>query len=244
MEHLDIGMSLAELVERTPAAMRVFSGHGLDFCCGGHRTLADACSAHGLSASAVLQQLEAASPEPAPEWATMDPATLVDHLESTHHAELHAQLPTLGALAEKVASVHGRRRPELIEVYADVVDLIDELVPHLAKEERVLFPMIRRLAAGEQLPVPGPPSVDMPITVMMLEHDRAGELLATMRVHARDYVLPDDACGSYRALYSGLAELEADTHLHVHKENNVLFPAVRALEAATPGQPGDTSGRS
>ena len=133
----------------------------------------------------------------------MGPAELVDHLESTHHRYLHSELPRLDTLAEKVASVHGERHPELLDVLADVKDLRDDLEPHLMKEERVLFPMIRELCAAE-----GPVSFQCgslrnPISMMMLEHDRAGALLEQLRDRTEDYTAPADACASYRALYQG-----------------------------------------
>ncbi|MGZ4706043.1 MAG: hemerythrin domain-containing protein, partial [Acidimicrobiales bacterium] len=171
------------------------------------------------------------SPDPAP-WATFGPAELVDHLEATHHAYLHEELPRLTALSEKVAQVHGGRHPELLEVLRLCRELRDDLEPHLAKEERVLFPMIRELAVADGTrPDLHCGSVANPISVMMVEHDRAGDLLVALREVTDDHTVPDDACASYTALYLGLEQLEADTHLHVHKENNLLFPAVIALEA-------------
>jgi regulator of cell morphogenesis and NO signaling len=136
----------------------------------------------------------------------------------------------LDELAEKVASVHGERHPELLDVLADVKELRDDLEPHLMKEERVLFPMIRQLSEADEPVEFHCGSLRNPISMMLIEHDRAGMLLAQLRDRTDDYIAPPDACASYRALYQGLAELEADTHLHVHKENNLLFPAVAALE--------------
>ncbi len=226
---------LADIVTARPSSAAVLQYFGLDYCCGGQRTLQEATSADGVDVDAVLAALSAlaAVPEaPADEtWASMPPAELVDHLESVHHAYLHAELPRLDALAEKVATVHGDRHPELVAVRADVRALVDDLDPHLAKEERVLFPLIRELSAAVDAGETPPAPLTAPIRVMRAEHDFTGELLAKLRADALDFALPDDACGSYQALYQGLAQLEADTHLHVHKENNVLFPAVEALGA-------------
>jgi regulator of cell morphogenesis and NO signaling len=160
----------------------------------------------------------------------MGPAELVDHIESTHHRYLHEELPRLAALTQKVVGVHGGRHPELREVEATYAELQADLEPHLMKEERVLFPMIRELAESRTLPSFHCGSISNPISMMLLEHDRAGELLAALRELTDGYQPPADGCASYRALYTGLEELEADTHLHVHKENNILFPAVVALE--------------
>ncbi len=230
-----LGAKLADIVTARPSSAAVLQYFGLDYCCGGQRTLQEAALADGVDVDSVLAALSALDAVPsAPvesDWASMGPAELVDHLEAVHHAYLHQELPRLDALAEKVATVHGERHPELLAVRADVRALVDDLDPHLAKEERVLFPLIRELAAA--VSAGGTPSSPLtaPIQVMRMEHDHTGELLAKLRTDSLDFALPDDACGSYQALYKGLVELEADTHLHVHKENNVLFPAVEALGA-------------
>jgi regulator of cell morphogenesis and NO signaling len=228
--------SLAELVTSVPGAARVFERHGLDYCCGGGQRLDVACRDRGVDPGEIIGELADLQTMPAPAWATMGPAELVDHLEQTHHAYLHAEFPRLSALATKVVGVHGARHPELTEVQAAFEAVRADLDPHLMKEEQVLFPMIRELAASATAPQFHCGSLANPISVMLTEHDRAGELLARMRDLTDGYQTPPDGCASYRALYDGLAELEADTHLHVHKENNVLFPAVVDLEAALPSR--------
>jgi regulator of cell morphogenesis and NO signaling len=224
-------MTLAEIVNHTPGAARVLERFGLDYCCGGRHLLTDACTAAGVDPAQVLAEVSAAPQTDEGTWTTMTPAELVDHLEATHHAYLHTELPRLDALAAKVARVLGARHPELAAIRDTFLELRDDLEPHLAKEERVLFPMIRTLATATEAPTFHCGSLRNPISRMLLEHDRAGELLATLRHATGGYAPPDDGCASYRALYAGLAELEADTHLHVHKENNILFPAVMALES-------------
>ena len=227
------GRTLADLVTADPGAARVLEGFGLDYCCGGGRRLDEACAAAGVDSVEVIEALAAVPAGPTPDWATMAPEVLVDHLEATHHAYLHTELARLTALADKVATVHGERHPELVDVRDTYAELRADLEPHLMKEERVLFPLIRELVASAGTAEPHCGSLELgPIRVMMMEHDRAGELLAELRARTGGYGVPDDGCASYRALYEGLAELEADTHLHVHKENNVLFPAVIALEHA------------
>jgi regulator of cell morphogenesis and NO signaling len=231
MTNFTIDRSLAEVVNAVPASARVLESFGLDYCCGGRRRVGDACSEAGVDPEVVLEALADIEPEPAPDWASMGPAELVGHLETTHHAYLHTELERLDALADKVASVHGSQHPETIEVRAVYKKLRADLEPHLLKEERELFPLIRELTTRSVAPSVHCGSVWNPISVMMLEHDRAGELLATLRVVTNLYQTPADGCASYRALYDGLAQLETDTHLHVHKENNLLFPADIALEA-------------
>lgn len=223
--------TLADIVTAQPGLARELETRGLDYCCGGAATLTDACRVNGLDVDAVLADLAAAeTDESMPSWAAMDVAGLVDHLESTHHQYLWAELPRLSMLADKVVSVHAERHPELVDIAACVATLRADLEPHLTKEERVLFPMIRQLAEADTPPTFGCGSLSNPISVMLAEHDTVGELLTELRELTNAYRTPADGCASYAALFTGLAELEADTHLHVHKENNVLFPAVLALE--------------
>jgi regulator of cell morphogenesis and NO signaling len=224
---------LADLVTADPSLAGELERRGLDYCCGGTQTLEQACAANGLDAEAVVRDLVAAS-EPQPTdvaWTTMDAASLVDHIETTHHRYLHGELPRLTELVHKVVGAHASRHRELHEVATCLGELRADLEPHLLKEERVLFPMIRELATATKPPAFHCGSISNPIAVMMTEHENAGELLERLRNVTHHYRPPADACASYTALYDGLARLEADTHLHVHKENNVLFPMVTAIEA-------------
>ncbi|MFN7148185.1 MAG: iron-sulfur cluster repair di-iron protein [Microthrixaceae bacterium] len=228
---IDPELTLGALVNQQPGSARVLESFGLDYCCGGRQSLLDACRTRGVAVEDVAAALDHIGPEISPDWVAMTPAALVDHLESTHHRYLHAELPRLDALAEKVAAAHGGRHPELLDVLADVKDLRDDLEPHLFKEEKVLFPMIRELCAADAAVTFHCGTLGNPISMMLIEHDRAGSLLEQLRERTDGYAVPADGCASYQALYDGLAELETDTHLHVHKENNLLFPAVLELES-------------
>lgn len=234
---IDPTVTLGTLVTANPALAATLDRLGLDYCCGGQRSLVDAVAATELDLDAVVNELAAVATQPETvDWAAMAPADLVDHLESTHHAYLREALPRLGALVDKVSAVHGGRHPELGEMQALFAALGADLEPHLLKEERVLFPMIRELAAATAAPSFHCGTLANPIRVMLAEHDTAGDLLARIRTATGDYTVPADGCASYQALYAGLAELEADTHLHVHKENNLLFPAVLDAERAVTGR--------
>jgi regulator of cell morphogenesis and NO signaling len=219
--------SLGDLVTANSAAARVFERHGLDYCCNGGRALGAACASAGIDASVVTADLDALETTDDTAWATLDPPALAEHIVTTHHRYLWEELPLLDALAAKVEAAHGTRHPELAKIRRLVADLRADLEPHLLKEERVLFPAIAALAEGQtEFPFG---SVAQPIHMMVIEHDRAGELLALLRVATRDYLVPDDGCASYRSLYERLAALELDTHVHIHKENHVLFPAALRL---------------
>ena len=232
MAAISVADTLGELVTADPSLARDLERFGLDYCCGGGKTIAEACSTRGLDAAAVAADLETArAVAPPAEWSSMDVVELVDHIEATHHRYLWTELPRLSALVDKVLAVHGRRHPELGQVADCVADIRADLEPHLLKEERVLFPMIRELAQAGRRPTFHCGTVRNPIAVMTVEHEQVGALLAVLRGLTDDYSVPPDGCRSYSALYAALAQLEEDTHLHVHKENNVLFPTVERIEA-------------
>jgi regulator of cell morphogenesis and NO signaling len=232
MTTIDPTTTLGELVTAHPQFAREFELLDLDYCCGGQRTLEDACASRGLDARTTADQLaRSVVDEPLPDWSAMGLTDLVDHLESTHHRYLWDELPRLSALVAKIVSVHGDRHPELTQVEACFEEIRHDLEPHLVKEERVLFPMIRELDAATESVSFHCGTLRNPISVMLGEHDAVGDLLARLRQLTNGYEPPADGCASYLACYAGLAELEVDTHLHIHKENNLLFPAVVRIES-------------
>jgi regulator of cell morphogenesis and NO signaling len=221
--------TVGELVAERPARSRVFEELGIDYCCGGKLSLAEACARKGLDPGEVSRRLASAeSVEPEADWRAAPLVALCDHIVSTHHAFLRRELPRLRGLLTKLARVHGDRHPELRDVLAVFGPFADELTAHMTKEEQVLFPLSARLETGA---VPRTPFVLQPIAVMEAEHDAAGRALAEMRRLTGGYAVPADGCGTYRAALSGLAGLEEDMHKHVHKENSILFPRVARLVA-------------
>ncbi len=227
---------LADIASANPSLTRELERIGLDYCCGGKRTLAQACAERGLDPEAIAAELSSVPVAEAPpaDWIGLPPAELVDHLEATHHQFLKRELPRLSELAAKVSRVHGGRHPELVQAEAVLAEIRADLEPHLQKEEQALFPMIRSLATASSRPSFHCGSIAHPIAVMEQEHTAVGALLEQLRQITGGYQAPEDTCASTRALMEGLAELEADTHLHVHKENNHLFPAVLAQEETLP----------
>jgi regulator of cell morphogenesis and NO signaling len=227
---VDPSMTLGEIVTRRPALAAELERRGLDYCCHGGRTLADAALEAGLDATTVAGDLSViAVDEPAAAWATLGPSDLVDHIDAVHHRSLWAELPRISALVDKISTVHGERHPELFEVQRLYGELRADLEPHLTREEQELFPRIRQLAASSD-----PSSVSditAQIDALLGEHETVGALLDDLRRVTSGYSVPPDGCASYAACYRALADLEADTHLHVHKENNLLFPAVRPEHA-------------
>jgi regulator of cell morphogenesis and NO signaling len=231
---IDPGARIGDIVLEQPATLRVFDSFNVDYCCGAHRSLEEACKAAGQDLTTVLEAL--ARREPAE--AAVDPAALaggsltelMDHIEATHHAYTREALGRLTPLLDKVVQVHGARHPELARVRDCFQALAADLLPHLEKEERILFPYLRALEAGGAV---GPMcfgSVQGPIQVMLSEHEAAGDLLRGIRESSGNFAAPEDACTSFRALYQGLEALEKDLHLHIYLENHILFPRGAAME--------------
>lgn len=229
---VDPSMTLGEIVTHRPALAAELERRGLDYCCHGHRTLTEAAREAGLDATTVADELSAAAVDaPTAAWASLDPSELADHIATVHHRYLWSELPRISALVDKIATVHGARHPELFEVKRLYGELRVDLEPHLTKEEHELFPRIRQLAAARDKSSVATRDLAAQIDALAGEHETVGALLDNLHRVTSGYAVPGDACASYAACYRALADLEADTHLHVHKENNLLFPAVRSEPA-------------
>jgi regulator of cell morphogenesis and NO signaling len=229
--HTSINDFITEDVRRTG----VFEELGIDSCCGGHRTLVEACAEKGIDPEAVLNRLMADSPENDPVAVVVEGmdgslSEAVDHLLETHHKYLKEALPRLAALLDKVVNAHVTRHPELKTVRKLFGELQADLEPHLMKEEQVLFPIIKVLETSGGNADFHCGSVLNPIRVMQAEHEQALTLFEKIRATTQNFKMPEDGCGSYRLLLTGLEELETDTRLHIQKENEILFPQVLALQ--------------
>ncbi|MFV0338873.1 MAG: iron-sulfur cluster repair di-iron protein [Chthoniobacterales bacterium] len=226
--------TVGELVAESPGLSRVFQKHHLDFCCQGAKTVREACEKKGLVTDEIVTELENASkaqPEDEKNPAELSPAELADYIIERHHGFLVQELPRLHAMAQRVAQVHGGHTPSLIELFHVFDRLFVELSNHMAKEEQVLFPAIKKLA-GEDLQegtFSGP--LATPIAMMRHEHDDTGADLEKLHELTKGYHPPPEACNTYRALFAGLADLDSDLHVHIHLENSVLFPAAEKLAA-------------
>ncbi len=226
--------TVRELAVEVPNATRVFERMGIDYCCGGHKSLEEACAGTKTSVDEVVRALEqgagASAAPKAGDWSTAPLGELVDHIVDKHHAYVKSEVPRLQALIAKVVGVHGQNHPELQQVRVAFSELGNELAAHMMKEEQILFPYVKEMSAGNGC---GPScfgTIQNPIRVMMMEHDGAGEKLRDMRQATNNYALPQDACFSYGTLFNALLEFEADLHQHIHLENNILFPRAIELE--------------
>ncbi len=218
----DVNAKIGQIATEYPLATRVFTRHGIDFCCGGGSSLAEACDEKGLDLTQVISEIEKevrGTMDPQVRWDQATLEELVDHILEAYHKPLREELPRLEALTRKVQKVHGDKDPEMFSELVNVfASLKDDLEQHMAKEEQILFPMIR---AGQGANASGP------VSVMEEEHDAAGKALQRIRELTGDYNVPAEACDTWRALWHGLADLEPTMHRHIHLENNILFP--RAL---------------
>ena len=223
-----------------PSSIRVFEKYGIDYCCGGRRPLAEACTAGNVEIDAVVAALELAAKSPAPvstDWSQESLESLSGHIVDTHHAYVKKELPRLAVLAQKVVNRHGATKAELKMIQSTLAQLDKELNQHLAKEESILFPYVvlleRASASCGAKPRGCFDSVAGPIAVMTQEHDVAGVLLAGIRRLSNSFTMQADACPTYHAFYDGLRDFETDLHQHIHLENNILFPRAIELEACT-----------
>lgn len=229
--------TVREIAIENPASIRVFEKLGIDYCCGGRKPLAEACEERALEPAAVLAALEAAN-QPTETagvgWSTASLASLCEHIVTTHHAFVRAEIPRLMQLAQRVVVRHGAGHPELAQIQELVRTVSEDLTSHLAREEAVLFPYITNLERN--VTQCGPPAlgcfvtVKNPIRMMMAEHDAAGELLEQIRRLSGNYSAPEGACPTYRGFYQSLDEFARDLHQHVHLENNILFPRAIGME--------------
>lgn len=214
---IDANQTLGQVATAHPSSTLVFLRHRLDFCCGGGKRFRDACQAAGLDPAKIIQEIEEESSAKTEErWDTKPLAQLVDFIITRYHETLRADLPALVDAAKRVERVHAAKDSCPKGLAALIEHASSELDQHMAKEEQVLFPAIRAGRTGG--------AVQMPIRVMMQEHDDHGESLRRLREIATDYVPPAEACATWRALYAGLEKLERELMEHIHLENNVLFP--------------------
>jgi len=227
--------TVGQLVAENPATARVFEKVGIDYCCGGQRSLEEACSKAKMSFSevaALLQQAEANRTPADRDWLQASQAELIEQIVNKHHGYVRQELPRLTALIAKVQGVHGKNHPELAHIARIFADVANEMTMHMMKEERILFPYIVELESAAQgkgpQPIPMFGTVQNPVRMMMMEHDSAGANMKAIRELSADFTAPADGCTTYRVLYEALAAFEADLHTHVHLENNILFP--RAIE--------------
>ena len=216
--------TLGELAAADIRKSQVFKKYGLDFSCGGKKTVKEACAAKGLDVTRIEKELQELDKMPAVHslpYAEWSPGFLADFIVNTHHRYIRKNLPDIKTYAEKVAEVHGSHHSELKEINSRVQELATTLTSHIDKEENQIFRLIR---SGEN--DMANPELRIMLDQARKEHDGIAANVRAIRELTSDYALPEDACASYTLLYNNLKALEEDLELHIHLENNILFTRV------------------
>ena len=230
-------IKVGDLAAANPNATRVLEQAGVDYCCGGHESLHDACMHAGVSEEEILKRLrenQATVAESDRSWLSAPLAELTEHIRGKHHRYVREAIRRIQPLAAKVKGRHGANHAELAGIEELFAQVAREMSAHMQKEEMILFPYIEgieRAANGqESIEKPFFQTVRNPVHAMMQEHDAAAAVVRQIREKSSGYQTPADACMSYQALYRELQEFETDLHQHVHLENNILFPRAVELE--------------
>lgn len=229
--------TIGELAAADYRKAQVFKKYGLDFCCGGRKSVAEACAEKNIPADIVEAELKASSQQQNNQgfnYNDWEPDFLADFIVNNHHGYVKKSLQPIGELAAKVARVHGAHHPETVQVASIFRAVSDELQDHLLKEEQILFPYIHTLIQQKKLNAAAGRSpfgtVQNPVNLMESEHEAVGKNMAAINALTGGYSLPEEACSSYTLLYKWLHEFEDDLHQHIHLENNILFPKAIELE--------------
>ena len=234
----NVEMTIGEIVAHDYRTAATFSKYGIDFCCRGHRSIAEVCLKEDVSSEQLLAELDGVIADKRQE--TIDYKTwpldlLADYVEKRHHRYIEEKTPVLLQFLDKLCRVHGKNHPELFEVKELFALSAEDLEMHLRKEERILFPFVRKMVNAQieanSVDEPLFGSVKNPIAMMMEEHDHEGERFRKIAAITDNYTPPADACTTYKTTYAMLQEFENDLHKHIHLENNILFPEAVALEA-------------
>jgi len=225
---IDLSVAVGTWVRESPLTSRVFERMGIDYCCGGKQSLEDACLRRNLDPRIVADELQAALSEPTDSsdenFGSLSQTEMYDTIVATHHEFMKSELPRLTTLPAKVRQVHGEKYQWLGDLDRAFTRLREELQPHMFKEEQVLFSAIRSLERSNSLPSFPFGSIENPVHMMEHEHNEAGAALEQICEATSNFSIPADACNTCRALPDGQRELQSDPHVHIHKENNILFP--------------------
>ena len=229
------GKTIGGIVAEDYRTAEVFKNHGIDFCCNGNRDLAEACAEKNVDMAQLMEEIGKATegkPGNTADFKTWPLDLLADYIEKTHHRYVEAQLPVLKQYLKKLCEVHGNNHPELFEIHDEFNVSAGELAAHMKKEEFILFPYIRKMekARGSKTVLAAPHfgTVQNPVQKMMDEHVAEGDRFEKISRLSNHYIPPADGCNTYKVAFALLKEFEDDLHLHIHLENNILFP--RAIE--------------
>jgi regulator of cell morphogenesis and NO signaling len=228
---------IGELVANDYRTASVFKKYGIDFCCQGSRTIGDACASDQIDDHLVISDLNALLEAPSAnttDYSSWPLDLLADYIEKKHHRYVVEKSLEIKPYLNKICSVHGGRHPELLTIKDHFNATADALAQHMKKEEFILFPFVRQMVQAQQdhSKLESVPfgTIENPIAMMMEEHTTEGDRLRKIETLSNHYTLPADACNTYMVTIALLKEFEQDLHLHIHLENNILFPKAIALE--------------
>ena len=232
------GETIGEIAAKDLRKAEVFKKYGIDFCCGGKKTLKQVCKNKGVDIATVEAELAKAEQtsitSAGNEFNRWQPDFLADYIYNQHHIYYYEVQPVITDLLLKVVTRHGAHHPELIALQSLYKLLVTELDTHFIKEEKVVFPFIKALVkakvTGDLELLQSQPSLTEPIQMMESEHEAAGEILDNIRHLTNNYAIPADACNSFQFLYKKIKELDEDLQQHIHLENNLLFPKALTIE--------------
>lgn len=228
--------TVGEIVANDIRTAAIFEKHGIDFCCGGKIPLSDICREKGLDPALLRQEIAQLNDTPVDRnrnYAAWPLPFLADYIVNTHHAYLNGNTAQIAAYAEKIAAVHGAHHPEVIEIAAIFRQIASDMTDHLRHEEEVLFPALARIdaarKAGTEPDVADRETIRAALVTLDREHQVIGDAVHSIRHLANGYALPGGVCATYALTYRMLKEFEDDLHMHVHLENNILFPKAGRL---------------
>ncbi|WP_339886970.1 iron-sulfur cluster repair di-iron protein [uncultured Flavobacterium sp.] len=228
---------IGELVANDYRTASVFKKYNIDFCCQGNRTINDACEAKKIDEKLVVSDLNAlmqSQSDSSIDFKSWPLDLLADYIEKKHHRYVEEKTLEIKPYLDKICRVHGERHPELYEINKHFNATAGELAMHMKKEELMVFPFIRKMVKSQQentkVETPVFESVQFPIQAMMDEHTTEGDRFRKIEEISNNYTPPQDACNTYRVTFALLKEFEQDLHLHIHLENNILFPKAIELE--------------
>jgi len=222
--------TVGEIVVNDFRTSAIFKEAGIDFCCGGQQTLQEACNEKGVNLDELKVKIESLNDQSLSsslnykEW---ELPFLIDYIVNTHHKYVIKTLPDLVFYTKKIASVHGEHHPELVDISQKIANVNTELISHMEKEEKLVFPAIKKVIqnGSEELKK----VIQTEIPQMWEEHDFAGGTMDEINRITNGYEVPDDGCNTYRVAFNLLRQFEDDLHIHVHLENNILFPKALIL---------------
>ncbi|HEX5169235.1 MAG TPA: iron-sulfur cluster repair di-iron protein [Cyclobacteriaceae bacterium] len=228
-------VSVADVALTFPQALEIFNRYGLDYCCGGKKLFTSACEKAGLDAGSVWQEIQSAAANRGADsrvrFDTWDAPLLISFIVQHHHQYVRTAIPQIQELLDKVCSVHREDSPFLLTVRENFNDLAEELLNHMPKEEQVLFPAIQKMFGGNSFASDSVilNNLNMPIEVMEDEHERAGDLIKSIRSLTNQYIPPVYACPTFKMTYIMLEQFDNDLMQHIHLENNILFPKAKSM---------------